>query len=74
MKHLFPGLYSIIICLPFLFFNSTVKAQDNTVTYFKKNGGRTVERDSAAYIRMLRNVRAETGPYELSDYYPNGNL
>lgn len=49
-------------------------AQQNIVSYLKKNGTFTPIKDSADYIRIVGLLPNESSLHELNEYYKNGNL
>ena len=66
--------YSIAISLFLLGSTQELFAQDEVITYVKKNGGFTADKDSAAYTRIISNAVDSTGFHVLTEYYANGNL
>lgn len=67
------GIAGVLFLLAMLL-GSSVIAQETVVTYFKKNGAYTADKDSAAYTRIIRLVPNDGGLHELTEYYQNGNL
>ncbi|SKB93623.1 TonB protein C-terminal [Sphingobacterium nematocida] len=57
-----------------LFCTKSLSAQETIVTYMKKNGSFTAQKDSADYTRILRISPNSLALYELNEYYPNGSL
>ncbi|MEN5055104.1 energy transducer TonB [Sphingobacterium kitahiroshimense] len=74
MKYSFFNINKCIVYFILLFFAIPTKAQETIVTYMKKNGGYTANKDSADYTNILRLIPNEAGVHELNEYYPNGNL
>lgn len=62
-----------IAILTCLFFNSFAQRQQN-VYFFKKNGKEVKVRDSADYIRIIREPDSGKVNYELVEYYPDNRI
>ncbi|MBE8719183.1 energy transducer TonB [Sphingobacterium pedocola] len=74
MKYSLSHLVRHTAYLLFLCFSMPLSAQETIVTYIKKNGGYTADKDSATYTSILRLLPNASGLYELNDYYTTGSL